>query len=143
MLTLFARTLARDAARERYSGLDFEDVWLDKDAILAPDGTVFFVDLEGIDSVSVEREGVREKVEDQIFRSLYEFMFAYEQIEGERARRFGSTGSRKRRFEAIVVEALRDDPFVRTHVDARGLVLQVRNRVGEESLWFDFPLVDT
>lgn len=143
MLTLFARTLARDATRERYSGLDFEDVWLDKDAILAPDGTVFFVDLEGIDSVSVEREGVREKVEDQIFRSLYEFMFAYEQIEGERARRFGSTGSRKRRFEAIVVEALRDDPFVRTHVDTRGLALQIRNRVGEESLWFDFPLVDT
>jgi hypothetical protein len=143
LLTLFARTLESDEARGRYSGLDFQDVWLDKDAILAPDGTVFFVDLEGIDSVSVEREGVREKVEDQIFRSLYEFMFAYEQIEGERARRFGSAGSRKRRFEAMVVEALRDDPFVRTRVDARGLTLQVRNRVGEESLWFDFPLVDT
>ena len=143
MLTLFARTLARDPTRARYSGLDFQDVWLDKDAILAPDGTVFFADLEGIDSVSVEREGVREKVEDQIFRSLYEFMFAYEQIEGERERRFGATGSRKRRFESIVVEALRDDPFVRTHTEPRGLALQVRNRVGEEALWFDFPLVDS
>src|SRR5208283_5471575 len=99
LLTLFARTLTWDPARGRYSGLDFQDVWLDKDAILAPDGTVFFVDLEGIDLVSVEREGVREKMEDQIFRSLYEFMFAYEQIEGERERRFGSVGSRKRWFE--------------------------------------------
>jgi len=143
LLTLFARTLARDEARGRYSGLDFQDVWLDKDAILAPDGTVFFVDLEGIDSVSVEQKEVREKVEDQIFRSLYEFMFAYEQIEGERARRFGSVGSRKLRFESIVVESLRDDPFVRTRADARGLTLEVRNRLGEESLWFDFPLVDT
>jgi len=143
LLTLFARTLARDETRGRYSGLDFQDVWLDKDAILAPDGTVFFVDLEGIDTVWVEREEVREKIEDQIFRSLYEFMFAYEQIEGERARRFGSEGSRKRRFESVVVDSLRDDPFVRTHVDARGLALEVRNRLGERSLWFDFPLVDT
>ncbi|MGD1100159.1 MAG: hypothetical protein ABR888_07470 [Thermoplasmata archaeon] len=143
LLTLFARTLTWDPARGRYSGLDFQDVWLDKDAILAPDGTVFFVDLEGIDLVSVEREGVREKMEDQIFRSLYEFMFAYEQIEGERERRFGSVGSRKRRFEAIVVESLQEDPFVRTHAEARGLALQVRNRAGEESLWFDFLLVDT
>jgi hypothetical protein len=143
LLTLFARTLAWDAPRGRYSGLDFQDVWLDKDAVIAPDGTVFFVYLEGIDTVPVERDGVREKIEDQIFRSLYEFMFAYEQIDGERSRRFGAAGSRKRRFESIVVESLRGDPFVRTREDARGLTLQVRNRAGEESLWFDFPLVDT
>jgi hypothetical protein len=142
LLTLFARTLSFDAARGRYSGLDFQDVWLDKDAVLAPDGTVFFVDLEGIDEVFVEREAVREKFEDQIFRSLYEFMFAYEQIEAERARRFGVTGSRKRHFESVVVESLRDDPFVRPRSDGRGLALEIRNRCGEESLWFDFPLVD-
>jgi len=142
LLTLFARTLAYDAARNRYTGLDFQDVWLDKDAVLAPDGTAYFVDLEGIDTVAVEREGVREKIEDQIYRSLYEFMFAYEQIDAERARRFGSTGSRKRRFESIVVESLGDDPFVRTRAEAAGLTMQVRNAAGEEALWFDFPLVD-
>ncbi|MFZ1023745.1 MAG: hypothetical protein WAN87_06390 [Thermoplasmata archaeon] len=142
LLTLFARTLAFDGAKGRYSGLDFEDVWLDKDAILAPDGTVFFVDLEGIAETSVERHAVREKIEDQIFRSLYEFMFAFEQIEAERARRFGSHGSRKRHFESIVVESLEHDPFVRAHHDARGLSIQVRNRMEEEPLYYDFPLVD-
>jgi hypothetical protein len=142
LLTLFARTLSFDGDRNRYSGLDFQDVWLDKDAVLAPDGTAFFVDLEGIDEVSVDREEVREKLEDQIFRSLYEFMFAYEQIEGERARRFGSVGSRKRRFESLVLESLRNDPFARPHRDARGLALRVQNRCGEEGLSFDFPLVD-
>jgi hypothetical protein len=142
LLTLFARTLARDAAREHYSGLDFQDVWLDKDAILAPDGTIFFVDLEGIDSTTVERKDVREKIEDQIFRSLYEFMFAYEQIEGERSRRFGSLGSRKRQFESLVVESLKNDPFVRTRTDPRGLTLRVLNRLGEEPLCYEFPLVD-
>ncbi|MGB6442744.1 MAG: hypothetical protein WBF81_05555, partial [Thermoplasmata archaeon] len=99
MLTLFARTLTYDAARGRYSGLDFHDVWLDKDAVVAPDGSVYFVDLEGIDPVSVEENEVPEKVEDQIYRSLYEMMFAYEQIERERVRRFGGEGSRKGQFE--------------------------------------------
>ena len=142
LLTLFARTLTFDPHRLRYAGLDFQDVWLDKDAVLAPDGSVFFVDLEGIDEVVVERDAVREKMEDQIFRSLYEFMFAYEQIEGERARRFGSTGSRKRRFESLVLESLRDDPFARPRSEARRLVLEVRSSREGEGLSFDFPLVD-
>jgi hypothetical protein len=142
LLTLFARTLKVDAPRGSVSGLDFHDVWLDKDAVLAPDGTIFFVDLEGIEPVSVERGTLREKLEDQIFRSLYEFMFGYEQIERERARRFGTVGSRKRYFEALVEEALRNDRVVRTRRDTAGLVLRVQNRLGEESLSFDFPLVD-
>ncbi|MFZ0890961.1 MAG: hypothetical protein WB778_00560 [Thermoplasmata archaeon] len=142
LLTLFARSLKFDSEKRRFSGLDFEDVWLDKDAILAPDGTVFFVDLEGIAEASVERSGVREKIEDQIFRSLYEFMFAFEQIEAERARRFGAHGSRKRHFESIVIDALKDDPFVRVRQDAQGLGMQVRNPMEEESLYFEFPLVD-
>lgn len=142
LLTLFARTLTTDGERRRLSGLDFQDVWLDKDAVLAPDGTVFFVDLEGIDMVTVEREQLREKLEDQVFRSLYEFMFAYEQVDAERGRRFGSVGSRRRRFEAVAEEALRDDPFVRARTTREGMQMQVRNRLGDEALWWDFSLTD-
>jgi len=142
LLTLFARTMAREGPGDRFSGLDFQDVWLDKDAVLAPDGTVFFVDLEGIDSVSLGRSEVKEKIEDQIFRSLYEFMFAYEQIESERSRRFGAPGSRKRQLEGIVVEALRDEGFVRPRSGPSGLTLEIRNRAGEESLSYEFPFVD-
>jgi hypothetical protein len=142
MLTLFARTLSFDGARERYAGLDFHDVWLDKDAVLAPDGTVFFVDLEGIDRVSVERDAVREKIEDQVYRSLYEFAFAYEQIEAERCRRFGRAPERKAHFESVLAEALRDDPYARPAREAGGTVLRIRTACAEESLNTDFPLVD-
>ena len=142
VLTLFARSRSWDPERARFSGLDFQDVWLDKDAVLAPDGTVFFVDLEGIEPVSVERGDLREKYEDQIFRSLYEFMFAYEQIEGERSRRFGALGSRKRTFESLVDEALHDDPYVRPRRNLRGLALEILPRADEERLSFEFPLVD-
>ena len=143
VLSLFARTLTREPTGDRWTGLDFEDVWLDKDAVLAPDGTIYFVDLEGVEPVTVDGGAVREKVEDQIFRSLYEFMFAYEQIEHERARRFGAVGSRKRFFETLVLEALEGDPFLRPRSTPDGLRLRVRPAADEESLSFDFPLVDT
>ncbi len=142
MLTLFARTLRAEPARQQYRGLDFHDVWLDKDAVLAPDGSVFFVDLEGIEEEGVAREGVGEKIEDQIFRSLYEFMFGYEQIEQERQRRFGGDRSRKTHFQTLVAEALRDDPYLRVVNGPRQLSLEVRNPLADEGLYTTFPLVD-
>jgi len=126
LLTLFARTMELDAAKDRYTGLDFWDVWLDKDAVIAPDGTAYFVDLEGIEPIRVDAVDIAEKLDDQIFRSLYEFMFAYEQIDQERVRRFGEVGSRRRRFEAILEEALREDRFVGVRREGRSVVLGLR-----------------
>jgi len=142
LLTLFARTMEYDPSKDRYTGLDFWDVWLDKDAVIAPDGTVYFVDLEGIDLARVDAVDVAEKLDDQIFRSLYEFMFAYEQIDSERSRRFGSVGGRRQRFEALLEEALRDDPFVELRTEGRSAVLRLRNERGDERLNHTFPLVD-
>jgi hypothetical protein len=142
MLTLFARTLGRSPDAAGYRGLDFHDVWLDKDAVIAPNGSTYFVDLEGIDEVSVPASGVGEKIEDQIYRSLYEFMFAYEQLDLERRRRFGDASSRREQFESIVLEALHEDPIARPRLEGRSLELEVRNSLGEESLYTRFPLVD-
>ncbi len=142
LLTLFARTLARGDRADEYRGFDLHDVWLDKDAVLAPDGTVFFVDLEGLEEVTVRREAVGEKIEDQIFRSLYEFMFAYEQIEAERGRRFGPRGPRGSHFEEIVREAIAPDPFLAVRSSPSGLELEVRNALSEQALYRTFPLLD-
>jgi hypothetical protein len=142
MLTLFARTLRHDPARDRYVGLDFHDVWLDKDAVLAPDGRVYFVDLEGIEEVDVERARVAEKLEDQVYRSLYEFMFAYEQIEEERRRRFGGGGTRKEHLARLLPEALRGDPYLRAVEGDQGLELEIGNALADRALYTRFPLVD-
>lgn len=140
LLTLFARSLTHDPARDRYSGLDFHDVWLDKDAVVAPDGTIYFVDLEGIDEVSLEPSEVRERMEDQIYRSLYELTFAYEQVEEERVRRFGDALARRPHFERVVTEAVREDPYVALAREGRHLTLEVRNRLRRENLYFGFRL---
>ena len=142
MLTLFARTLTPGAAASTFRGLDFHDVWLDKDAVVAPNGAVYFVDLEGIEEVAVERARVKEKIEDQVYRSLYELTFAYEQVEQERARRFGGHGSRKAHFEAILRAALVHDPVVGLREDGPRLEFLIRNNCQEESLYTRFPAVD-
>ena len=139
-LTLFIRSM-RSNNDGTYSGLDFYDVWLDKDAVLAPDGTVYFVDLEGLEWISVPENKVHEKIDDQIYRSLYEFMFAYEQIERERSRRFGYFVERKTQFEYLLKEALQDD-LVQVSRDGDRLQLVLDNVLGEKSLMKEFAIID-
>ena len=140
-LTLFTRSL-RSNGDGTFSGLDFYDVWLDKDAVLAPDGTVYFVDLEGLEWVTVKESKVHEKIDDQIYRSLYEFMFAYEQIEQERSSRFGKMLDRKGQFELILKEALREDEVVDVSREGPRLELVIGNILGEQALIKKFPMID-
>src|SRR5439155_20409207 len=59
-LTLYARSLRHDGGRGVYAGLGYHDVCLDKDAVVAPDGTMHFADLEGIEEIPVrDSEAVR------------------------------------------------------------------------------------
>jgi hypothetical protein len=140
-LTLFTRSI-RSNVDGTFSGLDFYDVWLDKDAVLAPDGTIYFVDLEGLEWITIGEKEVPEKIEDQIYRSLYEFMFAYEQIERERSARFGEMTDRKRQFGSLLREALRDDEVVDLAFEGESLDLVVGNTLGEQSLTEKFPIID-
>ncbi len=140
-LTLFARTL-KSNMDGTFSGLDFYDVWLDKDAVLAPDGTIYFVDLEGLESITVKAKKIPEKIDDQIYRSLYEFMYAYEQIERERSARFGGWIDRKVQFEHLLKEALKDDEVIDLASEGQSLKLVVGNILEEKSLTKEFPIMD-
>ena len=140
-LTLFTRSIAKndDGA---FTGLDFSDVWLDKDAVLAPDGTIYFVDLEGLETITVKQDKVQEKIEDQIYRSLYEFIYAYEQIERERAARFGDMADRKTQFEYFLRDALKDDETVSLSRESDCLQLVIGNILQDQSIITKFPIVD-
>jgi len=125
-----------------FSGLDFYDAWLDKDAVLSPDGTIYFVDLEGLEWITIGREKVREKIDDQIYRSLYEFIYAYEQIERERSARFGDVTDRKVQFEHLLRQALKDDEVIQLAREGESLELVIGNILGEQSIIGKFPIVD-
>lgn len=140
-LTLFTRSLTANVDGS-FSGWDFYDVWLDKDAVLAPDGTIYFVDLEGLEWINVNAKNVREKIEDQIYRSLYEFIYAYEQIERERCSRFGVTRDRKTQFEYLLRGALGDDEVVSVERRGSKLELLIGNIIDEQSIVGKFPIID-
>src|SRR5208283_3431466 len=68
ILTLFARSMSNND-NGTYTGLDFYDVWLDKDAVLAPDGTIFWADLEGLQEITIggkDRAGLEFNVEENM-----------------------------------------------------------------------------
>ena len=148
ILTLFVRSMS-DSGNGTYSGLDFYDVWLDKDAVLAPDGTIFWADLEGLQAITIGGKdradlefNIEENIEHQIYRSLYEFMYAYEQIERERVKRFGHITDRKIQFEYLLMDALKDDEVVDLHRGPDSLELAIGNILGEEGLTRNFTILD-
>lgn len=148
VLTLFVRSM-RANDNGTYSGLDFYDVWLDKDAVLAPDGTIFWADLEGLQMITIGGKdraeiefNLEENMEHQIYRSLYEFMYAYEQIERERVRRFDHSTDRKVQFEYLLREALKDDDIVDLHRSQESLELVIGNVLGEERATKRFTILD-
>jgi hypothetical protein len=148
ILTLFVRSM-RNNEDGTYTGLDFYDVWLDKDAVLAPDGTIFWADLEGLQEITIGGRdranlgfNIEENMEHQIYRSLYEFMYAYEQIERERTKRFGHTTDRKIQFEYLLRDALKDDEIIDLHRSPDSLELVIGNILGEEKLIRRFTILD-
>ena len=140
-LTVFTRSI-KNNDDGTYSGIDFSDVWLDKDAVIAPDGTIFFVDLEGLEWITLAEHKIQEKIEDQIYRSLYEFIYAYEQIERERSARFGATTDRKVQFEWLLRDALKDDEIVDLAKNGGSLELVVGNILDEERIHGRFPILN-
>jgi hypothetical protein len=140
-LTLFVRTIVHNAD-DTYGGLDFYDVWLDKDAVLAPDGTIYFVDLEGLEWITVPKNRVSEKITDQIYRSLYEFLYAYEQIDRERTKRFGNLTDRKVQFEYLLQNALKNDEVVNVKRTRDSLDLIIGNILHDDTITENFPIID-
>ena len=83
-----------------------------------------------------------EKIDDQIYRSLYEFIYAYEQIERERVARFGRVTNRKLQFELLLRDALKDDDIIRVVREGESLQLFVGNILADESITRKFPIID-
>jgi hypothetical protein len=141
ILTLLVRSL-KDNGNGTYSGLDFYDVWLDKDAVLAPDGTIFWADLEGLEWITLWKKDIEEKMEYQIYRSTYELMYAYEQIERERIRQFGHEMDRKAHFEHLLRDALRHDEIISLEREGSSLNLVIGNILKDDSLTKRFTVLD-
>ncbi len=113
-LTLWART-AREGP-DGLEGLDYEDVWLDKDSLLAPDGSLFLVDLESIEWTPVtSRRDAEARIRRQVDRNHYDLFYGLDAILGVRDRWLDRAPDRAARRESVAARialALAGDPVV-------------------------------
>ena len=140
-LTAFSRTLKKEDDRI-YSGLDFFDVWLDKDAVLSSDGTIFFVDLEGVERRYVMEEKIGETITDQFYRSLYELMYAYTRIDEERIRRFGTPIERRTQLQSILEMATDGDKYIEIDENNGRVDLIIKNALKYDNLNSSFTMLN-
>lgn len=145
-LTLYARTLRHDSARDRYVGLEYHDVWLDKDAVIAADGTMFFADVEGIEDAPAQDAGaVRERTADQFHRNVYEATYALEAMAQETQRRWGTRrdeGERRAWLLDIMERACLGDPYARLERRGDSLRLVTEPAVDADVCSIDVPFAD-
>lgn len=136
-LTLYARSLRHDAARGVYAGLGYHDVWLDKDAVIAPDGTMHFADLEGIEEIPVpDAEGVRAEIGRQFHRNVYEATYGLEALAWDvdrRWRAFRSAPERRSWILEVLERACVADPFLSLEHRGGKLVLVVEPAVDPDA----------
>lgn len=106
-------------------GLSYVNVWLDKDSVLAPDGSLFYADLEGLDwSLAGADWTVDERVREQLEHNLYELFYGVDVVLRARERLAGrerTAAERRRSLAERIVLALEGDPFCRPEPVADGL----------------------
>jgi hypothetical protein len=143
-LTLYARTLRHDSERGRYLGLGYHDVWLDKDAVIASDGTLHFADLEGIEDLPAKGcEEVREQIGMQFHRNIYEARYALEAmaVQTERSLSLSSGRPDRRRWLMEVIEkACRADAYVRLEREGDRMSLVIEPSIDDDALVTEIEL---
>ena len=114
-LTLLSRTI-RVAEGDGFVGLDFSDVWLDKDSVIASDGTLYFADLEGLEWIPIrDDDEAKFRIRRQFDRNYYEFMYTLDRLLRERNRMTEHSVTRRELRQGLVTRlemALADDSFL-------------------------------
>lgn len=126
-LTLWARTVREGPTGPE--GLDFDDVWLDKDSVVAPDGTLHFADLEALEwTAARDPTAAAKRIRHQVDRNYYELLYGLDSVLKAAEERAGRRPTPRERRGALVerwVMALAGDPFVELRRTDAGLELVV------------------
>jgi hypothetical protein len=143
-LTLYARTLRHDPRSDCYLGLGYHDVWLDKDAVIASDGTLHFADLEGVEDIRAgTADEAREQVLMQFYRNVYEANFALEAMAAQTERQLAmDLGRRERRAWLVesIQKACKSDPYVKLETRGSKMVAVVEPAIDKDVLAVEIEL---
>lgn len=130
---LCALTLTARSARAEPTGcsaLVMDHVWLDKDAVVAPDGALCFADLEGLQRVVLSGPlALTERVRSQFHDHSYELLYAVDRLLGlwfQARGREPSPAALRQQLALRVELALAQDPLLSALPHPGGLDLLLR-----------------
>ncbi|MFX1500841.1 MAG: hypothetical protein ACFFDH_07755 [Promethearchaeota archaeon] len=124
LLTLYTRSATIEG--NEVKGIYYQDVWLDKDCVVAPDGTIHFADLEGFIWKKVSIENYNETQRKEWQKLIYEFLYALVQIDSFRHLLEGrqiSWSKQREELALIIFEALNKDFY--TYVENKKSNLKI------------------
>ena len=128
LLTLFSRTIKRD--KDEISGLVYQDVWFDKDCVIAPDGTIHFADLEGLVWKSIPFKDYEKTAKTEWQRLIFEFLWVLMRIDTFRLEKEGRDldWSKQRNELALLIHlALSNDIYAHPeqHDDNLNIIIEL------------------
>jgi len=113
LLTLFTRSAIIE--ENEVKGIYYQDVWFDKDCVVAPDGTIHFADIEGFIWKKVPKDKYKEIQKKEWQKLVYEFLYALVKIDSYRhllEDRQISWPKQREELALVIYEALNKDFFV-------------------------------
>jgi hypothetical protein len=124
LLSLFTRSARVD--KGFVTGLIYQDVWLDKDAIIAPDGILHFADLEGLDRKTVMIQDYVRIQQAEWHKLVFEFLYALISVDTYRRRMEGlelDWTQQRRDLASLVMDSLGNDPIAHPHMEENTLFI--------------------
>ncbi|MFX1378793.1 MAG: hypothetical protein ACFFA4_06830 [Promethearchaeota archaeon] len=112
LLTLYSRSASIEG--NEIKGIYYQDVWLDKDCVVAPNGTIHFADIEGFIWKKVSMEEYEKTQRKEWEKLVYEFLYALTKIDSYRhllEERQVSWPKQREELSLVMYEALSKDFF--------------------------------
>jgi len=124
-LTLGLRTVKKYGGG--YELMDYDDVWLDKDSVIAPNGLIHFADIDDLEWWKYpDEKAARFKIRKQFERNFFEFMFGLDNILSEIDRMFDrkpTISTRRKELASRIELAVMGDDFINAELGKSGLDL--------------------
>ncbi|MCK5397351.1 MAG: hypothetical protein KAJ33_03795, partial [Thermoplasmata archaeon] len=110
-----------------YELMDYDDVWLDKDSVIAPNGLIHFADIDDLEWWRYpDKDSARFKLRKQFERNYFEFMFGLDNILSEIDRMFDrkpTVAVRRKELASKMEMAVMGDDFIKSEMSNSGLDL--------------------
>jgi len=140
LLTLYSRSAVIEG--NEIKGIYYQDVWLDKDCVVAPDGTIHFADIEGFIWKKVLIDEYEEIQRKEWQKLVYEFLYALVQIDSYRhllEQRQISWPRQREELRLVIYEALNKDFFTSVENKDENLIIIVE---GKELPSVEIPILE-